>query len=76
MSKDPDMDMLWQAINNWIAAKKEYGKAYEEYDGYSWDWAGHNVIKAVEEAQECAENVIGRIIDRRIKAILAATKKS
>lgn len=64
------MDDLWRAIEQWIVAKKEYDKAREEYDGYSWDWAGHDVITALEDARILAEKAINETIDKRIRAAL------
>ncbi len=68
------MDLL-KAICQFVEAKKEYDKAYEAYDGYSWDWAGHDVIEALAEARSKAETALNDIIDQRIAAALANLPK-
>lgn len=65
------MDNLWKALSRWVAAKQEHDKAYAEYEGYSWDWAGHYLIKEVEEARAEAEQALNKIIDERIELNLA-----
>lgn len=39
------MDELMQAFQASADAQFEFSKAYDAYEGYSWDWAGHHVVE-------------------------------
>jgi len=65
---------LMTAFQNAVNAQHEYNKAYEEYDGYSWDWAGGDYIDATKKAQIAFESALEQYIDERIAVVIAKAK--
>ncbi len=61
------MKRLIGAIARYLRAEDACNKARDEYGGYSWDYAGHDFIKDVENAQDEFEQALNAIIDERIR---------
>lgn len=56
-------DRLQKAIVEWFEALKSHEKALGEYDGYSWDWAGHYHIECLDKAKTEFNNALDELID-------------
>ena len=69
------MDELMSAFQASADAQFELNKAYEEYEGYSWDYHGHYVIKAKEEAGERFQQSLEKVIDERVALTIANLNK-
>ena len=69
------MDELMQAFQDSADAQFEFNKAYEEYEGYSWDWAGHHIIEAKEKANKRFQEAPQEVIDERIALAIAKLNK-
>ena len=70
-----DIDRLQQAIKNWFNASAAYDKAYEEYEGYSWGWAGGYEIENRQKAAEEFEATLNELVDERVRVAVAETLK-
>ena len=51
-----------------LAAEKRHAErtAFEEYGGYSWGYHGYSLIKAADEAERRAAELLEQFIDSRI----------
>lgn len=67
---ESELECLIQAVQNILEAKKRRAEAYEEYQGCSPEYHLASYNDAVSDA--CAEfgNYLGKVIDRRVQAIL------
>lgn len=65
------MDELMQAFQASADAQFELNEAYEEYEGYSWDYHGYHLIKAKEEASKCFQEALQGVIDERVALAIA-----
>jgi len=61
---------LMTAFQDAVNAQHKFNEAYEENDGYSWDWDGywHDMLT---NAQQGFEAALEQYIDERIAAALA-----
>jgi hypothetical protein len=66
---DP-VDDLVRAIDRYTEARKKHDKAFEKYDGYSWDYYGHYEIKALDEARDAFRAALDGYVDARVKAAM------
>lgn len=59
---DLEFELLLEALENYQAAKANHDKVRGDYDGYSWGYAGADVIENLERARsnfrECLHNII------------------
>ena len=62
---------LMNALQRAIDAQHQHNKAHDEYQGGSWDYAGHYVIEDMKKAQADFENALRIHIDERIEVALA-----
>lgn len=65
------MEVLHRAIQAWYEASAAYDKAFEDYEGYSWGWAGGYEIEERQKAAENLESAINDVIDRRVRKQIA-----
>ncbi len=70
------IDNLIDCLETLANTQMRYNKAYEEYDGYSWDYAGHDVIKELGNAKTSLRMVLNSYIDSRVETILANREPS
>ena len=68
------IDELLEAMQQIVNTKIAYDKEIEAYDGYSWDYYGHHVIKALEDAKTKYAELLAAYIDERIKIALNKAK--
>ena len=60
-----------QAVNEYMKAKQEHDRAFEEYLGYSWNWEGGLVIEQMEKAEKKMQEYFNTAVDERVKELLA-----
>lgn len=61
-----DIECLIQSLQNLIDAKNKHDKERDAYDGYSWGYFGHSLVKDMEDAAEEFGNRLAEIIDKRV----------
>jgi len=64
-------DELIESLVTLMNVQSKYNKAVAEFEGYSWDWYGRDLIKELDEAKENAKNLMDKYIDERARAIVA-----
>lgn len=66
----PELTDVIEALQLLSDARRECDKAHEEYTGYSWGYAGHHLIQAVDDATDRLADALGKYVDSRIDARL------
>jgi hypothetical protein len=61
------MNELIESLITLMNTQSRYNKAVAEFEGYSWDWYGRNIIEELDEAKENAKNLMDKKIDERVK---------
>ena len=59
-------DRLQEAIVRWFEALKVYEKAFDNYDGYSWDYDGGYLIERLNKTKIEFNNAMDEYIDIKI----------
>jgi|19_taG_2_1085344.scaffolds.fasta_scaffold01229_14 hypothetical protein len=65
---DIDIDELTRSLLRLVLVQSEYNKAFEEYEGYSWDWAGGHIIEELSDAKKDFKKLMDGYIDQRVEA--------
>jgi hypothetical protein len=60
-------DEIVDAVSSLIDAKSAYDEALKEYEGYSWDWAGRDLIETLEKAKERLRGLLKEYISQEVK---------
>ena len=61
-----DIDELIKSLLRLVLVQSKYNKAVEEFEGYSWDWYGRDVIEALDEAKTDFKKLMDGYIDQRV----------
>ena len=69
-TEKPNIIEVVGALLAFIEAKRLYDKAYEAFEGYSWDYAGHDVIAELKTTQ----NSLTTLLEGYIRYVVADTK--
>jgi len=64
-----EIDELTESLVRIINVQTRYNKESAEYEGYSWDWAGHNIIEELNDAKDDFKTLMDKYIDQRAKVI-------
>lgn len=65
------IDAVLEALQNYSDAKDRHDEAHREYDGYSWDYHGGDLIREVEEKRAQVVKELNAYIDARVSEALA-----
>lgn len=69
------MDELMRAFQASADAQVELIKAEEEFEGYSWDYYGYDIIKAKDDANERFQEALQSVIDEQVALAIANLNK-
>jgi len=59
---------LIESLVTLMNVQSRYNKAVEEFDGYSWDYYGRNMIDELDNAKKDAKDSMDKYIDERVDA--------
>ena len=59
-------DELIESLVRLMNVQSRYNKAAEEYEGYSWDWAGSHIIQELDNAKKDFKKTMDEYIDKRV----------
>jgi len=62
------MDKLIEAFVTLMNVQSRYNKEVAEFEGYSWDYYGRNIIEELDNAKEEFKKAMNKCIDERIEA--------
>jgi hypothetical protein len=68
-----DVECLIQSLGEYIEARNQHEKEYNEYDGMSWGYHGGGEYGPIARLERCAEDFASRLnayVDSRIEAKL------
>ena len=63
-----EMTELIESLVTLMNVQSRYNKAVEEFDGYSWDWYGRDMIEELDNAKTNAKDSMDKYIDERVDA--------
>jgi len=59
-----------EAIETLAEAQIAYNQAYNDYEGYSWGWAGSREIDALEKAKKDLEDLFQKCVRQTVERVL------
>ena len=74
MCEKTDITEVMDAFHVYGMAASENEIEERGYEGYSWDYHGHDYLKAMEDAKKEAEIKLNEYIDQRIQLALSGIR--
>ena len=61
------VEALVQSLTEYVDARREHDKAFDEFTGYSWGYHGRSLVQAYEDAAKEFQDRLSAFIDQRVE---------